>query len=54
MEGISPEAPVPVIRLMLGGAGNVANNIASLDGSVILIGLLGTSTPRALPESRLS
>ena len=36
-ERISPEAPVPVIHLrtsksMLGGAGNVAHNIASLGG----------------------
>ena len=34
---ISPEAPIPVMRLtqskeMLGGAGNVANNIAALRG----------------------
>ena len=47
MERISPEAPVPVLRLrhtreMLGGAGNVANNIASLGGQAILVGLLGS------------
>jgi D-beta-D-heptose 7-phosphate kinase/D-beta-D-heptose 1-phosphate adenosyltransferase len=46
IERISPEAPVPVLRLtrateMLGGAGNVAANIASLGGTAILIGLLG-------------
>ena len=46
MERISPEAPVPVLRLkhvreMLGGAGNVANNIASLGGSAILVGITG-------------
>ena len=46
MERISPEAPVPVLRLnrtreMLGGAGNVANNVASLGGRAILIGLIG-------------
>jgi D-beta-D-heptose 7-phosphate kinase/D-beta-D-heptose 1-phosphate adenosyltransferase len=46
VERISPEAPVPVIRLqstrsMLGGAGNVAHNIARLGGRAILIGLLG-------------
>jgi D-beta-D-heptose 7-phosphate kinase/D-beta-D-heptose 1-phosphate adenosyltransferase len=46
VERISPEAPVPVIRVrsrktMLGGAGNVANNIASLGGEAILIGLVG-------------
>jgi len=46
IERISPEAPVPVLRLtrtteMLGGAGNVANNIAALGGRAILVGLLG-------------
>src|SRR5580704_4721545 len=46
IERISPEAPVPVLRLvrtteMLGGAGNVAANIASLGGKAVLVGLLG-------------
>ena len=46
MERISPEAPVPVLRLtrtreMPGGVGNVAHNILSLGGRAILIGLLG-------------
>jgi D-beta-D-heptose 7-phosphate kinase/D-beta-D-heptose 1-phosphate adenosyltransferase len=46
MERISPEAPVPVLRLkhtreMLGGAGNVANNIASLGGRAVLAGVVG-------------
>jgi D-beta-D-heptose 7-phosphate kinase/D-beta-D-heptose 1-phosphate adenosyltransferase len=50
MERISPEAPVPVLRLtktreMLGGVGNVANNIASLGGQAVLVGLLGHDTP---------
>jgi len=45
VERISPEAPVPVLRLretrtMLGGAGNVANNIASLGGDAVLLGLI--------------
>ncbi|HLY46059.1 MAG TPA: PfkB family carbohydrate kinase, partial [Stellaceae bacterium] len=45
-ERISPEAPVPVLLLrrtqsMLGGAGNVARNIASLGGRAILVGLIG-------------
>ena len=49
IERISPEAPVPVLRLtrtseMLGGAGNVANNVASLGGRAILVGLLGSDT----------
>ena len=47
LERISPEAPVPVLQLqrvesMLGGAGNVARNIASLGGTAVLIGLLGS------------
>jgi D-beta-D-heptose 7-phosphate kinase / D-beta-D-heptose 1-phosphate adenosyltransferase len=46
LERISPEAPVPVLQLqrvesMLGGAGNVARNVAALGGTAILIGLLG-------------
>jgi D-beta-D-heptose 7-phosphate kinase/D-beta-D-heptose 1-phosphate adenosyltransferase len=46
IERISPEAPVPVLLLdrmesMLGGAGNVARNIAALGGSAVLMGLLG-------------
>ena len=46
MERISPEAPVPVLRheaeaAMLGGAGNVAANICSLNGRPILVGLIG-------------
>ncbi len=45
-ERISPEAPVPVLLLkrtqsMLGGAGNVARNIAALGGKALLMGLLG-------------
>lgn len=43
---ISPEAPVPVVEmdseeLSLGGAGNVANNIASLGGDPYLISVTG-------------
>jgi D-beta-D-heptose 7-phosphate kinase/D-beta-D-heptose 1-phosphate adenosyltransferase len=50
MERISPEAPVPVLRLtrteeMLGGVGNVANNIAALGGTAILVGLVGRDPP---------
>ena len=47
MERISPEAPVPILRLrgtreMLGGAGNVASNVAALGGTAVLAGLAGT------------
>jgi len=46
IERISPEAPVPVLLLervqsMLGGAGNVARNIAALGGKAVLTGLVG-------------
>ncbi len=46
VERISPEAPIPVLRIdnertMLGGAGNVACNISSLGGSVSLISVVG-------------
>src|ERR1700741_4307969 len=43
---VSPEAPIPVLArtrelVMLGGAGNVARNVAALGGSVALAGLIG-------------
>ena len=43
---ISPEAPVPVLAFShetarLGGAANVANNIVSLGGDAILLGVIG-------------
>jgi D-beta-D-heptose 7-phosphate kinase/D-beta-D-heptose 1-phosphate adenosyltransferase len=42
----SPEAPIPVLALgresaMLGGAGNVARNVAALGGTAALAGVLG-------------
>lgn len=54
---ISPEAPVPVIvedtrSFFLGGAGNVARNVASLGGMTTLVGVVGrdeeAKTVRAL------
>ena len=44
---ISPEAPAPVIAARrsetnIGGAGNVARNIASLGGRCIFVGLVGS------------
>ncbi len=43
---ISPEAPVPVVRVRgveerAGGAGNVALNIAALGGQAVVLGLVG-------------
>ena len=44
---ISPEAPVPVVRVghensIPGGAGNVAFNLAALGASVAIVGVVGT------------
>ena len=46
VERISPEAPVPVLRMrteteMLGAAGNVARNVAALGGRPVLAGVRG-------------
>ena len=46
IERISPEAPVPVLQehaseAVLGGAANVAANVASLGGTTVLIGRIG-------------
>ncbi|MBI3420206.1 MAG: hypothetical protein HY053_08750 [Proteobacteria bacterium] len=46
VERISPEAPIPVLRFqretaMLGGAGNVAANLAALGGRVVPFGVVG-------------
>ncbi len=46
VERISPEAPVPVVRIVeeesrLGGAANVAHNIQTLGGRVEIIGAIG-------------
>ena len=43
---ISPEAPIPVLRAqgarsVLGGAGNVARNVAALGAEAVLVGLIG-------------
>ena len=46
VDRISPEAPVPVVQFdhesyRLGGAANVANNVAALGGTVEIAGLVG-------------
>lgn len=48
---ISPEAPVPVVEVseekyLLGGAANVAWNIASLGAKVVPVGVIGRDRPR--------
>lgn len=49
---ISPEAPIPILcatgrRAVLGGAGNVALNVAALGARAILVGVLGHDTAGA-------
>ena len=56
---ISPEAPAPVIAVQrsetnIGGAGNVARNIASLGASCIFVGLVGDDVAGAQLEMALS
>jgi rfaE bifunctional protein kinase chain/domain len=55
---ISPEAPVPVVKVertrhLLGGAGNVARNIAALTGKVSLVGIVGNDAEGLLLEEML-
>jgi D-beta-D-heptose 7-phosphate kinase / D-beta-D-heptose 1-phosphate adenosyltransferase len=55
---ISPEAPIPVVRIerqdvMLGGAGNVARNIAALGGEAVLIGIVGDDAAGAALRARI-
>ncbi|SDV51088.1 D-glycero-beta-D-manno-heptose-7-phosphate kinase [Chitinasiproducens palmae] len=52
VERISPEAPVPVARVVrsearLGGAANVARNIVALGGRASLLGAVGDDEPAA-------
>jgi len=55
---VSPEAPVPVVRLtseraVPGGAANVAANIASLGGAVTLVGVAGRDSAFAQLSEQL-
>jgi D-beta-D-heptose 7-phosphate kinase/D-beta-D-heptose 1-phosphate adenosyltransferase len=55
---ISPEAPAPVLtvtrsELVVGGAGNVARNIAALGARCILIGVVGEDDAGTMLEARL-
>lgn len=55
---ISPEAPVPVVEVesestRLGGAANVANNVASLGGVPLMIGVVGNDTSGQLLQGIL-
>src|SRR4051795_6508337 len=56
---ISPEAPAPVIAVQrsetnIGGAGNVARNIASLGGRCIFVGLIGEDEAGAQLKAQLA
>ncbi|MCU7835148.1 MAG: bifunctional D-glycero-beta-D-manno-heptose-7-phosphate kinase/D-glycero-beta-D-manno-heptose 1-phosphate adenylyltransferase HldE [gamma proteobacterium symbiont of Taylorina sp.] len=56
---ISPEAPVPVVKIeeseeRAGGAGNVAINIAALNGSPSLVGLTGQDENAGTLKNRLT
>ena len=56
---ISPEAPVPVCRVvsenvMLGGAGNVARNLASIGASVDFVSVLGSDKAAQEVKSLIS
>lgn len=58
VDRISPEAPVPVVRVeeesfLLGGAGNVAGNIASLGGEPLLVSTIGGSDEDGAVVDRL-
>lgn len=55
---ISPEAPVPVVKVKsvedrIGGAGNVALNIAKLGGKVVLLGVVGDDAEGAALQQLL-
>lgn len=50
VERISPEAPVPVVKVVkredrLGGAANVARNVAALGAQASLVGIIGDDEP---------
>ncbi|HLZ66441.1 MAG TPA: D-glycero-beta-D-manno-heptose-7-phosphate kinase [Aliidongia sp.] len=59
VERVSPEAPIPVLRIdnrreMLGGAGNVARNVAALGARAILVGVAGRDEAGRSIEAELA
>src|SRR5215831_799877 len=55
---ISPEAPAPVLavsksELVVGGAGNVARNIAALGARCVFIGVVGDDEPGRTVAAKL-
>ncbi len=58
VERISPEAPVPVVEVLseeyrLGGAANVASNLASLEVKTFLCGVVGDDNANAIMSKKL-
>src|SRR5471030_3436364 len=58
VERVSPEAPVPVVRVRdrryaLGGAANVAQNVAALGAKCELVATVGNDESAALLKSLL-
>lgn len=58
VDRISPEAPVPIVAYereesRLGGAANVASNVAALGGAVTLVGVTGTDEAGERIRARL-
>jgi rfaE bifunctional protein kinase chain/domain len=50
VDRISPEAPVPVVQIKrqderLGGAANVARNVAALGAQAAMLGVIGDDEP---------
>ncbi|HLW23035.1 MAG TPA: PfkB family carbohydrate kinase [Steroidobacteraceae bacterium] len=59
VERISPEAPIPVVRVdrsadMPGGAANVARNLADLGARVTLLGVVGEDQSAADLRARIA
>ena len=59
VDRISPEAPVQVVAVrneeyMLGGSGNVVNNLAALGAKVYVLGITGTGADGSLLLERLN
>src|SRR5580698_5649676 len=59
VERISPEAPIPVMNVertldMLGGAANVARNVATLGGTALLVGVVGNDATAEAMRAQLS
>ena len=57
VERISPEAPIPIVRVqseqtMAGGAGNVARNVVALGAQAALVGLRGEDAAGLLARRR--